>query len=258
MVHMEETVAKTGGPRAPRQPDEGTPGKPLGSGPRFPLPAHSENLRTFGNRISAALLTARFCDSGTYPIQCKLSQVTAYGSVVAPSRTSRPIDYYARSCGALLAAGHEAASGPCVTGILNSRRSTQDLRDLVVFVPLDVVKNERLFVSVRQLVDDPFQINAVIYATPAEVRSAHLHKRFGVLFAGRGSLTKRYRGMLLLANSHEHNVDGQPVATRWKSMIRREKFGSCGTTARRHPVSSLRCDGVAHHPQATAIHPAAV
>jgi hypothetical protein len=163
----------------------------------FPLPAHSENLRTFGNRISATLSTARFCDSGTYPIQFKLSQVTAYGSV-APPRTGRPIDYYGRSSGALLAAVHEAASGPCATGIWNSRRSTQDLRDLVVFVPLDVVKNEHLFVSVRQLVDDPFQINAVNYATQAEVRSAHLHKRFGVLFAGLGSLIKRYRGCFFL------------------------------------------------------------
>src|SRR5580700_9218261 len=103
MAHMEETVAKTGGPRAPRQPDEGMPEQSLGSSPRFPLPAHSENLRTFGNRISATLPTARFCDSGTYPIQFKLSQVTAYGSVVASSRTSRPSDYYGRSCGAFLA-----------------------------------------------------------------------------------------------------------------------------------------------------------
>src|SRR3984893_13427124 len=90
-------------------------------------------------------------------------------------------------------------------------RAPHALRALVAFVPLDVVKNKHLFVSVRQLVDDPFQVNAVNYATQAEVRSAYLQKRFGVLIAGLGSLIKRYLGMLLLANSHEHNVDGQPV-----------------------------------------------
>ena len=135
---------------------------------------HAPRFRRTINFAAGLILSKS--EALAYPIQFKLSQVTAYRSVVAPSRTSRPIDYYGRSCGALLAAVHEAASGPCATGIWNSRRSTPRSARSRCVRTLDVVKNEHLFVSVRQLVDDPFQTNAVNYATQAEVRSAHLHK----------------------------------------------------------------------------------
>src|SRR5712692_5066225 len=139
-----------------------------------------------------------------------------------------------------------------------SHRASHDVRDLVVFVPLDVMQYEHGPVARRQLLNRSFQIDPVDGATQAQVRRADVLPGAARFIIGIRRFFERGHWERLLSQPHQHYVDRHPVQPGREGRLPAEGPNLAEKLQKSFLHQVFRIGGVIHHAQAQCVDAAAM
>ena len=134
-----------------------------------------------------------------------------------------------------------------------SDRAAHYVRDFVVLVTLYVVEHKNRPIAGRQFPDGALKIDAIHGTAQPQVGSANVSSRPPGVFIRLGCFLERSNRQRLLAQAHQHNVDGHAM----KPGRKRRFAPEGGHLAKKLKKSFLhqifRIGGIADHPQAESV-----